>query len=239
MFLDVKNISFKYPNVASDTIDKLSFSLEKNKIAAIMGTSGSGKSTLLKILAGFEDPYEGSIILDKRELIGKNYVITEKRNIGMVFQNYILFPHLTVSENILFGLDHSSLYQHNKKERLEEILTLIEMTNFRDALPHTLSGGQQQRTALGRALAPSPQLLLLDEPLSNLDVGLKNKIRLEMKNILKKSGSTVLMVTHNAGDLDIADYIFLIDKGTFTKQGTLEELRNDKNCPYIDYFTHR
>src|SRR5699024_9931388 len=149
-------------------IDRFSFTIEKGEIIGIVGASGSGKSTLLRLLAGLEDPTGGSIELDSRLIVGDNtYIEAEKRGVGMVFQNYALIPHLTVSEYICFGLH--KLKRAERKERLDEMLELVQLRDFAKRYPHELSGGQQQRVALARALAPSPSILLMDEPFSNLD----------------------------------------------------------------------
>ncbi|MGL4562950.1 MAG: ABC transporter ATP-binding protein [Brevinema sp.] len=237
MNLTLQNISFCYPNQKEKTIHNISIKLNLSMHTAIMGASGSGKSTLLRLIAGFEEPDSGSILLkDKILYDNKINVPTEKRNIGMVFQNYILFPHMTVEKNISYGIDNiKTLSKIAKKERIEEILELIDLHSFRHTYPHTLSGGQQQRVALGRAIAPRPALLLLDEPFSNLDAFLRNKIKKEMKDILDRAKIATVLVTHHISDLDIVDHVILLNRGHKAKEGTLESLREEKNCPFIKH----
>ncbi|MZQ75360.1 MAG: ATP-binding cassette domain-containing protein [Peptoclostridium sp.] len=199
MHFKIDNISFKYKNSGSNIIDSFSLELEKGATAAILGGSGSGKSTLLRLIAGLETPLKGNIILDGQTLSGDSiFVQPEKRGVGMVFQDYALFPHLTVAQNITFGL--RKLGAEHKAQRLEEMLKLIELEDKQNKYPHELSGGQQQRVAFARAVAPEPSLLLLDEPFSNLDAELKSRIRLEFKKLLEKLKITSVFVTHDIED---------------------------------------
>ncbi|ARK20781.1 ABC transporter ATP-binding protein [Sporosarcina sp. P26b] len=215
MFVDIQNLSFQYSKKQPPVIDRFSFTIEKGEIIGIVGASGSGKSTLLRLLAGLEDPTGGSIELDSRLIVGDNtYIEAEKRGVGMVFQNYALFPHLTVSENICFGLH--KLKRAERKERLDEMLELVQLRDFAKRYPHELSGGQQQRVALARALAPSPSILLMDEPFSNLDTNLKSLIRMEVRDILQKANITCLFVSHDQADVDaICDRTIYIDCASY------------------------
>ncbi|ARF16558.1 ABC transporter ATP-binding protein [Sporosarcina ureae] len=215
MFVNIQNLSFRYSKKQPPVIDRFSFTIEKGEIVGIVGASGSGKSTLLRLLAGLEDPTTGSIELDNRQIVGDNvYIEAEKRGVGMVFQNYALFPHLTVSENICFGLH--KLKRSEKKNRLDEMLELVQLKEFAKRYPHELSGGQQQRVALARALAPSPSILLMDEPFSNLDTNLKSLIRMEVRDILQKANITCLFVSHDQADVDaICDRTIYIDCATY------------------------
>ncbi|PIC80246.1 ABC transporter [Sporosarcina sp. P18a] len=215
MFVDIQNLSFRYSKKQQPVIDRFSFAIKKGEIVGIVGASGSGKSTLLRLLAGLEDPTAGSIELDGRLIVGDNtYIEAEKRGVGMVFQNYALFPHLTVSENICFGLH--KMKRPEKKKRLDEMLELVQLQEFAKRYPHELSGGQQQRVALARALAPSPSILLMDEPFSNLDTNLKSLIRMEVRDILQKANITCLFVSHDQADVDaICDRTIYIDCATY------------------------
>lgn len=215
MFVDIQNLSFRYSKKQPPVIDRFSFTIEKGEIVGIIGASGSGKSTLLRLLAGLEDPTTGSIELDGRLIVGDStYIEAEKRGVGMVFQNYALFPHLTVSENIRFGLH--KMKRPERMERLNEMLELVQMKEFAKRYPHELSGGQQQRVALARALAPSPSILLMDEPFSNLDTNLKSMIRVEVRDILQKANITCLFVSHDQADVDaICDRTIYIDCATY------------------------
>lgn len=234
MNLELNNISFAYPKNNHKTFDNLSLHIQNKSITSIMGASGSGKSTLLRLICGLETPQTGSIILNNDILVHDTINIpTEQRNIGMVFQNYILFPHMTVEQNINYGLDNiKTLSKTQKKERCTEILTLTEMFSHKDSYPNQLSGGQQQRVALGRALAPMPRLLLLDEPFSNLDSFLKTKIRNELKQILEVANIQTILVTHSTDDLSISDHIILLGQSEI-RSGTLEELRAIPTCPLV------
>lgn len=199
MFLEIKNLTFAYKKNTTPILKNFSFSMEKQEIVSIMGASGCGKSTLLRLIAGLEEPQSGTIIMEGRCLFSdKENIEPYKRNIGMVFQDYALFPHLKVKENIAYGLNHLS--KDEKEKRVNEFLNLIEMEEHQNKYPHELSGGQQQRVALARSLACHPKLLLLDEPFSNLDAHLKNQIREDVKKILKKTQATCLIVSHDEED---------------------------------------
>ncbi|MBW3545173.1 MAG: ABC transporter ATP-binding protein, partial [Bacteroidetes bacterium] len=172
--LELKNLYKKYQRKDVWAVNNLSLQVPKGELLALVGESGSGKTTLLRLIAGFELPEKGSIDLNGRQVFGADaYVQPEKRRIGMVFQDYALFPHLSVQENITFGLRHQSKQQKHK--RLQELLSLVGLQTQAHKYPHELSGGQQQRVALARALAPQPDILLLDEPFSNLDEVLKEQ----------------------------------------------------------------
>ncbi|MCX7695972.1 MAG: ABC transporter ATP-binding protein [Caloramator sp.] len=207
MYVIIKNLSFKYKNAKDYQIKNLNLEIEKGEIVALLGPSGSGKSTILRLISGLEIPNEGEIIVNNRVLYNKNiFIEPEKRGIGMVFQDYALFPHMTVEKNILFGIE--KINKEEKQRILDEVLELVDMKEYKKRYPHELSGGQQQRVAIARALAPKPSLLLLDEPFSNLDADLKKRIRTEIKDILKKSNTTSIFVTHDIEDAkDVADRI--------------------------------
>lgn len=213
MFVSIENLSFSYPNTRVPALDNFSLQIEKGEVISILGRSGSGKSTVLRLLAGLEKPTAGKVAIQDLLLVDeRTFVQPEKRGIGMVFQDYALFPHLTVAENILFGLFR--LKRAEKRKRLQEVLELVELQGYAKRYPHQLSGGQQQRVAIARALAPNPQLLLLDEPFSNLDAELQEKIRKELRDILKKANITSIFVTHDEKDAHIlADRIVKIKNG--------------------------
>ncbi|HRE17698.1 MAG TPA: ABC transporter ATP-binding protein, partial [Rhodocyclaceae bacterium] len=177
-------------------VDGVDFRLESGTIACLLGPSGCGKTTLLRCIAGFEEIAGGSIRLRQHEVSAPGRrVAPEKREVGMVFQDYALFPHLNVAGNIGFGL--TALSAAERQARVESLLATVGLTGLGQQFPHELSGGQQQRVALARALAPKPQLILLDEPFSNLDVSLRERLSLEVRDILKQEGSTALLVTHD------------------------------------------
>lgn len=219
MFMDIRNLQFSYPKSTIKTVEDFSFEVEKGEVISILGRSGSGKSTILRLIAGLEMPASGSFSLnDKKMFCNETFMQPEKRGIGMVFQDYALFPHMTVEDNILFGL--SKMSRKDKKKRGQEVLELVELEGFEKRYPHQLSGGQQQRVALARAIAPEPELILLDEPFSNLDTDLQVKIRGDLRRILKKAKTTAIFVTHNQNDAHaLADRIVKIKDGKIEKIG--------------------
>jgi len=195
-----EQLSFTYPGSRTPVIRGLSFTMARSEIVGVLGRSGSGKSTLLRLLAGLETPDSGRIGIGGRTVFGGGvFVPPEARGVGMVFQDYALFPHLTVAKNIAFGLHR--LPRAQRTERVRRMLELVQLADFAERYPHELSGGQQQRVALARALAPEPELLLMDEPFSNLDIELRAAIRGELREILKRTGTTCLLVTHDRQDV--------------------------------------
>jgi iron(III) transport system ATP-binding protein len=194
-------------------VDGVDFRLESGQIACLLGPSGCGKTTLLRCIAGFEEIAAGEIRL-RGEIVSAagHHLPPEKRRIGMVFQDYALFPHLTVEENVAFGLGRKQ--PQDARLRVRQLLATVGLHGQGDKFPHELSGGQQQRVALARALAPRPELILLDEPFSNLDVGLRERLSLEVREILKREGSTAIMVTHDQHEaFAIADEIGIMYEG--------------------------
>lgn len=224
MFVEIENLKFRYKNAKEDTIKNFTLSIEKGEIISILGESGSGKSTVLRIVSGLEANASGIIKIDNRIVLDDmTFVLPEKRGIGMVFQDYALFPHMTVKENILFGL--KGFNKSEKQERLSEMLELVSLEGLEGRYPYELSGGQQQRVAIARALAPRPALFLLDEPFSNLDADLRSKIREEIKVILRQTGTTSIFVTHDKEDARaLADRIVIVKDGYILKQGKVEEI---------------
>ena len=196
MFLEVSQLGVHYAGGSHAAVDGVSFSLQAGEIGVLIGPSGCGKTTLLRAVAGLERAHSGTIRLAE-ELVSspRAHVPAEARQIGMVFQDYALFPHLDVARNVAFGLTHLRAAQ--REQRVNEVLELVGMAHAHKRFPHELSGGQQQRVALARALAPGPRLLLLDEPFSNLDVDLRERLAHEVRAILKAAGATALFVTHD------------------------------------------
>jgi iron(III) transport system ATP-binding protein len=201
VFLEVDTIFFAYPGKASPWIlAGYSFSMEAGEHVGIAGPSGQGKSTLLRLIAGFEHPQKGTIVIDGRTVAAQNIRVNpEERQVGMVFQDYGLFPHMTVEQNIAYGLHR--LKRDARQQRVEAMLELTRMRELARRYPYEISGGQQQRVAIARALAPNPKLLLLDEPLSNLDAALKVEIRGEMRELMDRTRATCLFVSHDLDDL--------------------------------------
>ncbi|UCH27954.1 MAG: ABC transporter ATP-binding protein [Trueperaceae bacterium] len=208
----------KHPAVADFTLD-----IEEGEVVALLGPSGCGKTTLLRLIAGFEVPNEGQVYVSGREVVGPNvWVSPEHRKIGFVFQDYALFPHLTVLQNVAFGL--SARQRDQRIRRAKEVLDLVGLTIFSRRYPHQLSGGQQQRVALARALAPEPDVILLDEPFSNLDAALRGSTREEVRRILKRTGTTTVLVTHDQEEaMTFADRLVVMRAGRLEQLGAPEE----------------
>ncbi len=204
-------------------LEDVSLSMPKSGFGVLFGPSGCGKSTLLRIIAGLEAPDSGRIILDGKEVCapGGDHVPAESRKVGLVFQDLALFPHLTVAQNIEFGIRNHP----GRQARLAELLHLVRLTDLHDRLPHQLSGGEQQRVAVARALAPEPSLLLLDEPFANLDADLRGRVRSELVEILRQAGTTVIMVTHDREEaLGTADLLMVMSSGRIIQAGSPREV---------------
>lgn len=209
--LELKGVIQRYGK--QTIVDGVDFRLESGQIACLLGPSGCGKTTLLRCIAGFEEIADGEILLHG-EIVSRAglRLAPEKRRIGMVFQDYALFPHLTIEQNVAFGLGRAP--QEEVSLRVRQLLATVGLHGQGSKYPHELSGGQQQRVALARALAPRPELILLDEPFSNLDVGLRERLSIEVREILKREGSTAIMVTHDQNEaFAMADEIGLMIDG--------------------------
>ncbi len=198
--------------------------LDKGEVLAILGESGIGKSTMLRIIAGLEEAHKGSMTIgDKIIFSEKLFVEPKNRGIGMVFQDYALFPHMTVKKNIQYGLKKMS--KAEKENIAMEMLKLANLVEHKDKYPYELSGGQQQRVAIARAIAPKPEILLLDEPFSNLDANLQEKIRDEIKEILKKAVITSIFVTHDREDAKVlADKVIVLRDGITVQKGLSKDI---------------
>lgn len=213
MFLDVAQLSVSYPERARPSVDCVTLGLHAGEMGVLIGPSGCGKTTLLRAVAGLERASAGDIRLAQSVVSsGQVHVAPEARRIGMVFQDYALFPHLSVHDNVRFGLH--KLPHAEREARVREVLALVGLSSSAQRYPHELSGGQQQRVALARALAPKPQLLLLDEPFSNLDEELRERLALEVRGILKEAQTTALFVTHDQMEaFAIGDVIGVMSEG--------------------------
>jgi iron(III) transport system ATP-binding protein len=211
MLLELKNIQQAYGQQL--VVNNLSLRLEKGQIGCLLGPSGCGKTSVLRCIAGFEPVIAGEILLSGATVSSDGvFLPPEQRHIGMVFQDYALFPHLTVINNIGFGLHQ--LPKNDQASRVNELLGTVGLSDAANKYPHELSGGQQQRVALARALAPRPDLLLLDEPFSNLDVSLRERLSLEVREILKNQNTTAILVTHDQNEaFAIADEIGVMHRG--------------------------
>ena len=196
MFLDIRQLDVRYPGRDSPAVSGVTLGLPAGHIGVLIGPSGCGKTTLLRAVAGLEPVSQGQILVGQRLVSAAGHTEpAERRRIGMVFQDYALFPHLDVAANVGFGLQ--SLGRSARAQRVAEVLALVGLEGAGTRYPHELSGGQQQRVALARALAPQPDLLLLDEPFSNLDVDLRERLAHEVRSILKAANATALLVTHD------------------------------------------
>ena len=234
MILNVADLYLSFGRTA--VLQGFGFDLEAGEIACLLGHSGCGKTTALRAVAGFEQPERGRIALQERTLSdGRLFVPPHLRRIGMVFQDYALFPHLNVADNIAFGLSGRSA--EARKARVAELLALIGLPDYGGHYPHQLSGGQQQRVALARALAPKPELVLLDEPFSNLDADLRTRLSKEVRSLLKQEKTSALLVTHDQQEaFAMADKIGIMADGRLQQWDTPYNLYHNPATPAIAGF---
>ena len=231
-YLQIQGLVKKFgDNYAVDHID---LDIEQHEIFALLGSSGSGKSTLLRMLAGMETPNQGKIILDGQDITG---LAPYERPINMMFQSYALFPHMTVEQNIAFGLKQDKMAKGEINARVEEMLRLVQMSKFAKRKPHQLSGGQQQRVALARSLAKRPKILLLDEPLGALDKKLRQQTQLELVNTLEQVGVTCIMVTHDQEEaMTMATRVAIMSEGQLQQVGTPSDVYDFPNSRFTAEF---
>lgn len=215
-------------------VSNFSAELEDGHLICLLGPSGCGKSTLLNMLCGIIPVSQGQIFFDDKDV---TKLPPDQRNIGMVFQNYALYPHMTVAENIAFPLEIQKVKRDERKARVEEIAKLVHVDNLLRRYPSELSGGQQQRVAIARAMVKKPQLLLMDEPLSNLDARLRLEMREEIRRIQKETGITTVFVTHDQEEaMSISDSILLMKDGVLIQNGLCQELYVNPNCLFVAEF---
>ena len=221
---------------SNEVIKDLSLTLNKGTIGCLLGASGCGKTTVLRCIAGFDPVQAGEISLNGQIVSRRGVRLpTEARHVGMVFQDYALFPHLTVAENIAFGLRDGD--RAARARRVDEVLEIVRLPGVRDQYPDELSGGQQQRIALARALAPRPDLLLLDEPFSNLDVDFRAKLTVEVREILKQQNTTAILVTHDQNEaFSLADEIGIMRDGAIEQWDTPYRLYHEPVSRYVADF---
>ena len=217
-------------------LQNVSLAIDAGAMVCLLGPSGCGKTTLLRLIAGFEEPDAGAIRLGERQVSAPGHVVVpEKRQIGMVFQDYALFPHMTVARNIVFGLFRRPA--SHRRRRLADLLKLVGLDDMAQRYPHELSGGQQQRVALARALAPGPQVLLLDEPFSNLDVNLRRELRQEMQEVLRQTNMTTVLVTHDQEEaFSFADSVAVLEGGRVVQYGSPEVLVQNPSTRFVAEF---
>lgn len=239
--LELDQISLAYDTAAGlkTVVDALSLALPAGHIGSLLGQSGCGKTTVLRAIAGFEPVRSGEIRLDGSVISSPHIqVAPERRRVGMMFQDYALFPHLTAAQNVGFGL--RKLSPAARKTRIVEMLDLVGLGHAANSYPHEMSGGQQQRIALARALAPSPDLLLLDEPFSNLDVDTRERLAFEVRDILKSTGHTAILVTHNQAEaFAIADRIGIMAEGKIVQWDTPYNLHHYPANTFVEGFVRR
>lgn len=216
--IELDHITKRYASQPKPAVDDLSLEVGEGELLVLLGPSGCGKTTTLRMIAGFERPETGTIrIGDEVVANGGPWVPTERRGVGIVFQDYALFPHLTVAQNVAFGI--LKMPRRERGQRVEAVLEAVNLGEYAARYPHELSGGQQQRVALARALAPQPRVLLLDEPFSNLDPELRIALRYEVRSIVRRSGITTVLVTH-----DQSEAFALADRVAVMHQGHLHQL---------------
>jgi len=217
-------------------LSDISLAIPPGKITCLLGESGCGKSTLLRIISGVDRPDSGRILMSGSQIVAPGcFVEPESRKIGFMFQDYALFPHLSVAENVAFGLRHLS--KSARQDRVAEVVERIGLSHLVHRYPHSLSGGEQQRVALARALAPRPAILLMDEPFSNLDQGLRERVRRETLDTLRRIGTTAIIVTHDPQEaLAVGDLIVLMRGGRIEQAGTPFEIYDRPASPYAAEF---
>jgi iron(III) transport system ATP-binding protein len=235
--LELDGITKRFGSEAA--VENLSLSVEDGELLTFLGPSGCGKTTTLRLIAGLAEPTEGTVNIAGETVAGEgSFVTPEDRDVGLVFQNFALFPHLDVTENIAFGIDNWDAA--DREQRVDELLELVDLTDHREKMPAQLSGGQQQRVALARSLAPQPDVLLLDEPFSNLDIRLRVEMREEVRSILKEAGVTAISVTHDQEEaLSISDRVAIINDGHLEQVGKPEVVFENPESKFVASFLGR
>lgn len=232
-FVNLNNIRVTYDG-KQNILEDLSISMEKGELVSLLGPSGCGKTTTLRVIAGLISPNEGSFLLDQQELVN---VPVHKRNFGMVFQSYALFPHLTIAENVAFGLKLRKESKEEIAKKVEDMLVICGLEKLGDRYPKQLSGGQRQRVALARALVIEPKLLLLDEPLSNLDAKLRVQMRIEIKRLQQQLGITTVFVTHDQEEcFSISDKVAVMNNGVIEQYDTPEMIYRHPKTRFVAHF---
>jgi putative spermidine/putrescine transport system ATP-binding protein len=219
---------------AFTAIESIDLDIKSGELVALLGPSGCGKTTTLRMIAGLEAPTKGEVLFDGHDV---SDVAVQKRNVGMVFQRYALFPHMTVEKNVTFGLDVRGLPKKEISERLEEILEVVQLNKFRKRFPAQLSGGQMQRVAIARTLITKPSVLMMDEPLANLDTKLRGEMRRFIRDLQKRLGITTIFVTHDQVEaMELADRVAVIFNGKLAQFGAPQELYQQPNSTEVADF---
>ncbi|WP_371169200.1 ABC transporter ATP-binding protein [Aliiroseovarius sp. 2305UL8-7] len=230
--IQFKNVTKRWGGFTA--IDNLTIDIYEQEFFALLGPSGCGKTTMMRMLGGFETPTEGTIFIDGQDVAP---IPPNKRAVNMMFQSYALFPHLSVSENIAFGLKRDKLPKDQVEARVEEMLTLVQLNKFANRKPHQISGGQRQRVALARSLAKAPKLLLLDEPLGALDKKLRQDTQFELMDIQEKTGTTFVIVTHDQEEaMTVASRIAVMDHGKIIQVDTPAKIYEEPSSVYVADF---
>lgn len=220
MYVEMKHITKTFDGFQASK--DVSFGIEKGCLAALLGPSGSGKTTILRMIAGLDKPDSGDILINEARV---NDLPGSKRGIGFVFQNYALFRYMTVADNIAFGLEVQKKGKAEIRARVEELLELISMQDLGKRYPHQLSGGQRQRVAFARALAPNPQLLLLDEPFAAIDAKVRRELRTWLREMIERVGVTSIFVTHDQEEaMEVADLVIVTNQGRVEQMGTPDDI---------------
>ncbi|MBU2515748.1 polyamine ABC transporter ATP-binding protein [bacterium] len=231
-YVEIRKLTKKFDTIVA--VDEVNLTVHKGEIFALLGSSGCGKSTLLRMLAGLETPTSGHIFIDDKEMSG---IPPFKRPVNMMFQSYALFPHMTVEQNVAFGLKQDKVPKDQIRDRVMEVLKLVEMGTYARRKSHQLSGGQMQRVALARILVKSPKLLLLDEPMAALDKKLRTQMQIELVDILEKVEATCIMVTHDQEEaMTMASRIAVMDDGHIMQIGPPSEVYEYPNCRFSAEF---
>jgi iron(III) transport system ATP-binding protein len=222
-FIEIQNLFKRFKDVVA--INRIQLEINKGEMLTLLGPSGCGKTTTLRCIAGLEKPEEGDIIIDGQPMLSQGFVPPAKRGIGMVFQNYAVWPHMKVFSNIVYGLKLQKIPKPKIRVQAQQVLELVGLAGLEDRYPAQLSGGQQQRVALARALVTNPKVLLLDEPLSNLDAKLREELRFEIKNLVRRMDITAVYVTHDQAEaMVISDRIAVMDAGNVVQIGNPQDI---------------
>jgi iron(III) transport system ATP-binding protein len=222
-FIEIQNLFKHFKDVVA--INRIQLEVSQGEMLTLLGPSGCGKTTTLRCIAGLETPEEGDIVIDGKPMLSQGFVQPSKRGIGMVFQNYAVWPHMKVFNNIVYGLKLQKVSKQDMREKANNVLELVGLGGLEDRYPSQLSGGQQQRVALARALVTNPKVLLLDEPLSNLDAKLREELRFEIKSLVRRMGITSVYVTHDQAEaMVISDRIAVMNSGNVVQIGTPNEI---------------
>ncbi|WP_409310706.1 ABC transporter ATP-binding protein [Pectobacterium sp. B1J-3] len=230
----VEDLVKTYPGSTTPSVDHVSFSLPQGEMLALLGPSGCGKTTMLRMIAGLIEPDTGTISLNGRDI---SAIPVYQRNIGMVFQSYALFPHMTIAQNVAFGLDVRKVGKAERESRVRKALDLVKLTGLGDRRVSQLSGGQQQRAAIARSLVIEPALLLFDEPLSNLDAKLRDEMRDEIRDIQRRTGVTAIFVTHDQDEaLSMADRLVVMSNGRLEQIGTPSDIFDRPQSDFVARF---